>query len=94
MRGPFQPYELGDTLLKNRIAMAAMTRSRAHEPGGTATELMATYNSQRVSAGLIITEGVQPSVIGQGYTSTPGLHSRSRYRHGDRSQTLCIARAA
>ncbi|GAB2891395.1 hypothetical protein GCM10027074_69480 [Streptomyces deserti] len=36
---------------------------------------MATYYAQRASAGLIITEGIQPSVAGQGYTNTPGLHS-------------------
>lgn len=55
--------------------MAPMTRSRAQDPGATATELMATYYAQRASAGLIITEGIQPSVVGQGYTNTPGLHS-------------------
>ena len=36
---------------------------------------MVAYYSQRASAGLIITEGIQPSVVGQGYPDTPGLHS-------------------
>jgi 2,4-dienoyl-CoA reductase-like NADH-dependent reductase (Old Yellow Enzyme family) len=36
---------------------------------------MATYYSQRAGAGLIVTEGTQPSVIGQGHPNTPGLHS-------------------
>ncbi|HPU14348.1 MAG TPA: alkene reductase [Aeromicrobium sp.] len=71
----FEPYQLGKIELKNRIAMAPMTRSRAFGDGATATELMATYYAQRASAGLIITEGVQPSVVGQGYPDTPGLHS-------------------
>ncbi|WP_190067517.1 alkene reductase, partial [Streptomyces griseocarneus] len=51
-----------------------MTRSRAGA-NGIATELMAEYYAQRATAGLIITEGVQPSVVGQGYPWTPGLHS-------------------
>ncbi|MFE1774192.1 alkene reductase [Streptomyces sp. NPDC059008] len=75
MTTAFDPIELGGRRLANRIAMAPMTRSRAYGPGATATELMATYYAQRASAGLIITEGVQPSVIGQGYPDTPGLHS-------------------
>ncbi|MFE9629989.1 alkene reductase [Streptomyces sp. NPDC006463] len=60
--------------LSNRIALAPMTRSRAAD-GGIATGLVAEYYTQRASAGLIITEGIQPSVVGQGYPFTPGLHS-------------------
>ena len=71
----FTPVQLGDTLLKNRIVMAPMTRSRANDPGALATELMATYYAQRASAGLIVSEGIQPSIVGQGYVNTPGLHS-------------------
>ena len=71
----FEPYFMGEKTLANRIAMAPMTRSRAHGPGATPTELMATYYAQRASAGLIITEGIQPSLVGQGYPDTPGLHS-------------------
>ncbi|MFF7987606.1 alkene reductase [Streptomyces sp. NPDC007901] len=75
MTTAFDPIELGGKRLANRIAMAPMTRSRAYGPGASATELMTTYYAQRSSAGLIITEGVQPSVVGQGYPDTPGLHS-------------------
>ncbi|MFD8410930.1 alkene reductase [Streptomyces sp. NPDC059650] len=75
MSTAFDPIYLGGKRLANRIAMAPMTRSRAYGPGATATELMATYYAQRASAGLIITEGIQPSVVGQGYPDTPGLHS-------------------
>ncbi|MFI1970278.1 alkene reductase [Streptomyces cinnamoneus] len=71
----FDPFELGGRKLANRIAMAPMTRSRAYGPGATPTEAMADYYAQRASAGLIVTEGVQPSVVGQGYPDTPGLHS-------------------
>ena len=55
--------------------MAPMTRSRATAEGALATPLMAEYYAQRAGAGLIITEGIQPSAVGQGYTNTPGLHS-------------------
>ncbi|MEU6412201.1 alkene reductase [Microbispora sp. NPDC046933] len=73
MTSAFDPITVGGTRLANRIAMAPMTRSRAY--GGLVTELTAEYYAQRASAGLIITEGIQPSVIGQGYPFTPGLHS-------------------
>jgi N-ethylmaleimide reductase len=73
----FTSYELAGTTLANRIVMAPMTRSRAGE-GGVPTELVAEYYTQRASAGLIITEGVQPSVVGQGYPWTPGLHSEEQ----------------
>lgn len=78
MPNPFEPYQLGDLTLTNRIVMAPMTRSRAYGPGATPTALMATYYAQRASAGLIITEGTQPSVIGQGYPDTPGLHTAAQ----------------
>ena len=69
----FDPLTAGALTLSNRIVMAPMTRSRAS--GTLATSDMATYYSQRAGAGLIITEGTQPSAVGQGYPSTPGLHS-------------------
>lgn len=75
MTTAFDPIRLGGKLLSNRIAMAPMTRNRAHGPEATVTDLTATYYAQRASAGLIVTEGTQPSVIGQGYPDTPGLHS-------------------
>ncbi|MFJ6785804.1 alkene reductase [Streptomyces yangpuensis] len=75
MTSAFDPVRLaGGGTLSNRIALAPMTRSRAGE-GGIATPLVAEYYTQRASAGLIISEGVQPSVVGQGYPFTPGLHS-------------------
>ncbi|WP_433824784.1 alkene reductase [Actinoplanes sp. CA-015351] len=75
MTTAFDAYDLAGTTLANRIVMAPMTRSRAYGPGLSPTDMVATYYAQRAGAGLIITEGTQPSVIGQGYTNTPGLHS-------------------
>ncbi|WP_069884548.1 alkene reductase [Streptomyces luteocolor] len=77
MTTAFDTIDLSGTQLGNRIAMAPMTRSRAGE-GGVATDLTAAYYAQRASAGLIITEGIQPSVVGQGYPDTPGLHSEEQ----------------
>ncbi|WP_062200743.1 alkene reductase [Demequina salsinemoris] len=79
MPDAFAPYDLAGTVLANRIVMAPMTRCRAGG-GGTATPLMARYYAQRASAGLIITEGIQPSAIGQGYPWTPGLHTDAQQR--------------
>lgn len=78
MTTTFDPIDLGSIRLRNRIAMAPMTRSRATGSGNSPTPLMAQYYAQRASAGLIITEGIQPSAIGQGYPNTPGLHSNEQ----------------
>lgn len=71
----FQPVQLGNLSLKNRIVMPPMTRSRASQPGNEANEMMATYYAQRASAGLIIAEGTQISAMGQGYAWTPGIYT-------------------
>ncbi|MFI6643544.1 alkene reductase [Streptomyces sp. NPDC050504] len=78
MTTAFDPVDLAGTPLANRIAMAPMTRSRANPDGHTATGSMVEYYAQRASAGLIVSEGIQPSVVGQGYPGTPGLHSREQ----------------
>lgn len=71
----FDSYVLGGKRLANRIVMAPMTRSRAYGPGESPTALTAEYYAQRADAGLIVSEGIQPSFVGQGYPDTPGLHS-------------------
>ncbi|MFJ6984791.1 MULTISPECIES: alkene reductase [unclassified Streptomyces] len=70
----FDRHRLGALTLPNRVVMAPMTRVRA-AGGGLATASMATYYAQRATAGLIVTEGVQPSLIGQSNPGTPGLHT-------------------
>ena len=70
----FAPYRLGSLELRNRFVMAPMTRNRAGE-GEAPTALSAEYYAQRAGAGLIVTEGTQPSAVGQGYPHTPGLHT-------------------
>ncbi len=79
MTSLFDSVTLGKIALSNRLVMAPMTRNRATSSGG-ATELMAEYYAQRASAGLIITEGIQPSRTGQGFLNTPGLHHPEQVR--------------
>lgn len=74
MSGIFNRCAVGEISLANRIVMAPMTRSRAGD-GDVPTDLHVEYYRQRASAGLIITEGVQPSPNGKGYCRTPGIHS-------------------
>ncbi len=70
----FNPVSLGQLHLDNRLVMAPMTRNRAGVDG-VPTESMVTYYAQRASAGLIVTEGTQPSGVGQGYPNTQGIHT-------------------
>ncbi|WP_373950424.1 alkene reductase [Vibrio pomeroyi] len=74
----FQPIQLGNIELKNRIVMPPMTRSRATQPGNSANDMMAAYYAQRASAGLIVAEGTQISPLGQGYAWTPGIYSQEQ----------------
>ena len=74
MTNLFDAYRLGDLRLPNRVVMAPMTRVRA-TADGLATPSMAIYYAQRATAGLIVSEGVQPSLIGQSNPGTPGLHT-------------------
>ena len=57
--------------------MAPMTRCRSVEDN-IPNDLMATYYSQRASAGLIITEATQISTLGIGYPCTPGIHTQEQ----------------
>lgn len=74
MRKLFDSVPLGRYTLQNRLVMAPMTRSRA-QFDGTPGLLAAEYYGQRAGAGLIVTEGTQPSDDGQGYLSTPGIYT-------------------
>ena len=69
----FDPIQIGDIALTNRIAMAPLTRNRA--TGSVPTPMMAEYYGQRATAGLIIAEASQISPMAQGYLDTPGIYS-------------------
>ena len=70
----YEQFLLDDLLLKNKVVMAPLTRSRA-KLDGSPTDLMATYYQQRATAGLIIAEATQISQKGQGYIATPGIYN-------------------
>lgn len=70
----FDPLQLGDLPLPNRIIMAPLTRCRA-EPGRVPGELMVEYYRQRAGAGLIISEATSVTPMGVGYPDTPGIWS-------------------
>lgn len=75
----------GDVVLKNRIVMPPMTRTRTSggalpTDGDLPNELMATYYGQRATAGLIITEATDVDPSSHGYAWTPGIHSEAQVR--------------
>ncbi|MHB9836431.1 alkene reductase [Paraburkholderia terrae] len=74
MNSLFDSVRVGRHVLRNRLVMAPMTRSRA-QFDGTPGELAAEYYAQRADIGLIVTEGTQPSDDGQGYLTTPGIYT-------------------
>src|ERR1700687_4996034 len=73
----FDPIQLGDLHLPNRVFMAPLTRLRGtvdHIP----TPIIGEYYSQRASAGLIISEGIPIDPLGVGYPQVPGIWSREQ----------------
>ncbi|ATH80952.1 alkene reductase [Ectopseudomonas hydrolytica] len=75
----FDPIQIGDLHLNNRIIMAPLTRCRADE-GRVPNALMAEYYVQRASAGLIISEATAVTPMGVGYPNTPGIWSDAQIR--------------
>jgi len=70
----FQPLQMGDLELKNRIVLAPMTRGRAGNER-IPNEVMAEYYFQRASAGLLITEATVVSSQGNGWIDSPGIYT-------------------
>ena len=68
------PFCLRDLLLKNRVVMSPLTRSRAGKER-LANALMAEYYSQRATAGMIITEATVISKQAIGWLNSPGIYS-------------------
>ncbi|MDP9864529.1 MULTISPECIES: alkene reductase [Streptosporangium] len=79
----FEPADLGDLRLPNRLVMAPMTRNRA-AADGVPRPIMATYYAQRASAGLIIAEATTPNAVGQTYPDIPAIYDQAHvagWRH-------------
>ncbi len=73
----FDPLQVGDLELPNRIVMAPLTRCRASE-GRVPNALMRDHYVQRASAGMIISEATSVSPMGVGYPDTPGVWSKEQ----------------
>lgn len=72
----FSPFKLGKQTIKNRIAMAPLTRQMAQEDGTPTDEMIAYYARRaRGGVGLIITEGTyEDNRLGcRAYLSQPGI---------------------
>ncbi|MGE6498228.1 alkene reductase [Cupriavidus metallidurans] len=74
----YESFQFKGISFKNRIVMPPMTRCRAAQPGNVPTALMAQYYGQHTDAGLIIAEATQVSEDAQGYSFTPGIHSKEQ----------------
>jgi N-ethylmaleimide reductase len=75
----FKPMKLGSLELKNKIAMAPLTRCRAgteHLPN----DLMATYYAQRASAGLLIAEATMVMEGNSAFYMEPGIYSEEQVK--------------
>ncbi|ABE33967.1 flavin oxidoreductase / NADH oxidase family protein [Paraburkholderia xenovorans LB400] len=73
----FDPLQIGDITLPNRIIMAPLTRQRAGEIR-VPNALMAKYYAERATAGLIISEATSVTPQGVGYADTPGIWSQEQ----------------
>ena len=76
MASLFDPVQLGELQLANRIIMSPLTRCRAE--GRVPNDLMVEYYRQRASAGLILTEATSVDPLGVGYPDTPGIWSQAQ----------------
>ena len=79
----FSPIELAGQTIKNRIAMAPLTRQMTEEDG-TPTDEMASYYARRARGGfgLIITEGTyEEDKLGcRAYLSQPGIANKKHVK--------------
>lgn len=67
-------YTIGKLKLKHRLAFALMTRLHALADS-TPSDLAVEYYQQRSSLSLLISEGTQPSKIGQEYIGSSGIYT-------------------
>ncbi|CAL8895964.1 alkene reductase [Kocuria varians] len=70
----FDPMTVGAVHVKNRVAMAPLTRMRSDEDG-VPKDMNVEYYAQRASAGLVVTEGTFPAVTGRGFWGQAGIET-------------------
>jgi len=73
----YSPLHTAQLHLRNRIAMAPLTRSRA-TADYIPTPIMAEYYCQRTESGLIVSEASPISPMGIGYVRIPGMYSQAQ----------------
>jgi len=72
-----EKIQLRNLPLKNKMAMSAMTRSRA-DMNGLVGDMTVQYYAQRTSAGLIFTEAIRISEEATGSPLTPGIYTHEQ----------------
>ncbi|RKO86718.1 hypothetical protein BDK51DRAFT_45687 [Blyttiomyces helicus] len=70
------PLQIGDLTLKNRFVLASLMRDR--NPGTVPTELNVEYYRQRVTAGLLLSEGIMIEPLGSEWTNAAGIFSEKQ----------------
>ncbi|KAH7085207.1 NADH-flavin oxidoreductase/NADH oxidase [Paraphoma chrysanthemicola] len=75
----FSPLRLGTMNLEHRVIMSPLTRLRC--PGSVPTPVVTEYYTQRASkGGLLITEGMHPSLMAGGFYGVPGMFAPEHVR--------------
>lgn len=72
----FTPVQLFGSTLKNRFALAPLTRGRAGDTR-VPNDIMEDYYEQRATAGVIIAEATVVSAEGIGWIGTPGIYNQA-----------------
>ncbi len=70
-------FNLGHWMLRNRVVMAPLTRSRS-DKDSVPPPFAADYYAQRASAGLIVSEATNISAQAKGYEYTPGIWTQAQ----------------
>jgi hypothetical protein len=79
IRKLFAPLRIGTMDLSHRIIMAPLTRKRC--PAGIPTPLVAEYYAQRATpGGLLISEGMHPSIMAGNMYGIPGMYTPEHIR--------------
>src|SRR5258708_37813191 len=73
----FDPFNLRGLTLKNRVAMAPLTRCRA-DAEGVPQPISQIYYAQRASASLIITEATNITSKSCSFERAPGIYSAAQ----------------
>jgi N-ethylmaleimide reductase len=71
----FTPFKLGDLQLKNRMAMASLTRQRADYATGVANDMHVEYYSKRADCGIMFTECSSIRPDGNCFPGSAGIYS-------------------